>query len=175
MSREERKEGGQRLLVQCGQRAWRAPGAQEDRASQGGPGFWMEARTEARRRAGTGAMLLSLELMGQALVPLWGNRSDLEGGKAAGRWAEWPERPRCNAQCCTRLSAAFHLGLLGGRLTIDLCPKNETAGPGTLTGCCALIAYRGAGAAAVHGGRLGGRRTRATACIVHSLICLGIH
>lgn len=60
--------------MQCGQRSWWAPGAQEglseDRASQGGPGFWMEAGTEARRRAGTGAMLVSLRLMGQALVPL---------------------------------------------------------------------------------------------------------
>lgn len=97
----------------------------------GGPGFWMEAGTEARRRAGTGTMLLSLGLMGQALVPLWGNRSDLEGGKAAGRRAGWPARPQCNVQCCTRLSAAFHLGLCGGRLSIDLCPKNDSAGPGT--------------------------------------------
>lgn len=39
----------------------------------------------------------------------------------------------------------------------------------------ALIAHGGAGAAAVHGGGLGGRGTGATACIIHALVCFSIY
>lgn len=48
-------------------------------------------------------------------------------------------------------------------------------GPGTLTCGCAFVAHRGAGAAAVHGGRLRGCRAGAAARVVHALVCLGIH
>lgn len=71
-------------------------------------------------------MLLSLGLMGQALVPLgetevmWGREGSREVGRMAGK-ASMPNV----VQACL-----LHSTSLQGHLTINLCPKHDLAGPG---------------------------------------------
>ena len=155
------------------------------RSLSGAPGVLDEAGTKASRKAGTAPMLLSLGLMGQALVPLWGNGSDLEGrqqggGQNGGRGL--------NDHCCIGQPFCTPSCPLGGHLTINLLSQEglSRAGPGKqgpsrqkpcppLTCRGALIAHGGAGAAAVHGRGLGRCSTGATACIIHALVCFSIH